>query len=354
MPDIDEIVVVGRKRSDRSTDPPGAPPGGNPGPGGSGSGGSGHAQPPGRGTRSFVPPVLPQVIEEIVVTATRPATTVFGTGSATGAFNIGAMFAVVGGFVMAGILDRLGTQKLNRALRESDPIDKPPKDTPVQTLPEVIPNITVIGRTPLVVPPLPIIISPDMDPFRMLPIEPVRFPAQPAPATPAPAEIAPPVLPEIQPGTFPTTLPQTLPGVAPSRFPLPIALPFATPSRERLTQPQPAALPLPNVSPFPQTYPSTQPFPSTQPAVMPFGATLPSGQPATQTGVSALPMPMPMPMPQGNLAGQCPPCPKCNDTEEEEKPRDQCYKKLVKEGVLPSLDSEYNWTEIDCVTGREL
>jgi len=53
--------------------------------------------------------------------------------------------------------------------------------------------------------------------------------------------------------------------------------------------------------------------------------------------------------PQPETDKKCKPCKKKKD-----EPREKCYKKLVKEAVYPKDDTAYNWTEIDCITGREL
>lgn len=48
----------------------------------------------------------------------------------------------------------------------------------------------------------------------------------------------------------------------------------------------------------------------------------------------------------------CKPCKKCK--KEKEKPRKECWRKLVKESRLPKNDTEYPWVPIDCDTGREI
>jgi len=53
---------------------------------------------------------------------------------------------------------------------------------------------------------------------------------------------------------------------------------------------------------------------------------------------------------QDTKTKRCKPCKKCR--EEEDTPRDECFKGLYRENALETEFTQ--WVEIDCLTGREL
>lgn len=109
-------------------------------------------------------------------------------------------------------------------------------------------------------------------------------------------------------------------------------------------------MPRPDLQPQRLTSPQTSPFTSMQSALQPAirGAT----QILTRLRRDRLTSPQVSPLAQllnKRRDDNCPPCEK-----EVKEARTECYKKLVKEGLFEDLDTEYNWVEIDCVTGSEL
>ena len=293
----------------------------------------------GPGIFAFVPPVVPKVVEEIIVTAPRPGAPVVGP-------TLGATFASLGiatviGFTAREILDELGEQMLEREFAELMAPDAfRPGDTPVVvTKPETIPEIIVTAKRLDVIrdfylPPMPQFDFPDKD-LIILPRPQVQ--PQPQPTLPD-VEIAPITAPQIQPAT-----PPRIPRRPPSRI--------RTPRRTRIeTQTQTEILT--------QTQTQVQPFTLTSPLTSPLAQALPSLSPAsrartrtrTRTRTQTLAQRLRGLVGAGSPVTTCPPCPK----KDKEKPRSRCYKKLVKEAFLPSLDKEYDWVEINCYTGREL
>lgn len=183
---------------------------------------------------------------------------------------------------------------------------------------------------------------------------------------------------ERAPATFdPTPEPQPLPQLLPQ----PQIVPFAEPL---VTRPFPVFLPEPvaprvappvvqperPVLPRPEVRPVAIPIPSplTIPLPSPLRVPLPTSDfPLTRVDVPTVPLtpspvadpsfgfladpqPLPQPQPRPVGAGECPPPRQCDD--EVEEPRLECFKGLYKEGFT---DTDFTpWTEIDCLTGREL
>jgi len=286
------------------------------------------------------PPVLPVPIQEIVVTAQRTQVVrppFLSTGGSAG------ILAFAG--VLSAFIDQLGENLLQSAgFQATREVFQKTKDTPVVPLPEVLPEIVVTARRgdfralfPQVAP-MPLLPG-DYDPFVLIPINPVRLP-QPQVDLPGRVDIETPTAPRIAPVTFPVPLPNPLGIPFPSPFPLP--LPNISPEPFPQPSPQPFATPVPTPTPTPVPVPTPTPVP----------VPTPTGFPNPLTGVD--PFALGLPQPQPELAG-CPPCPKPKKCKkEEDKPRDQCFRKLVKEGRLPSMDISYEWAEIDCETGKEI
>lgn len=294
---------------------------------------------------AFAPPVLPLPITEIVVTAQRTTTAVprpfVSAGGSAG------ILAFAG--VLASFFDQLGENLLQSAgFQATREVFQKTKDTKVQTIPEVIPEIVVTARRgdmrslfPQVAP-MPLLPG-DYDPFIMIPISPVRVPL-PQPDLPViPGEVT------IPTPTAPRILPVTIPVPTPTPFGIPFAfpVPIVSPSTRPGVSPRVAPLPFPTPLGVPVPTPVPTPIPVPTPVPTPTG--IPNPLTGSRPGV----VPLPQPSPQ--TTGNCPPCPKPKKCKKEkEKPRDQCFKKLVKEKLLPSQDESYEWTEIDCLTGREL
>ena len=297
----------------------------------------------------FVPPVVPpQLLPEVVVKGVATSRPFFGLGAAS-VVSVGTLLATVGGVLVAKILEERGQEILDREFRElMAKGDRVQTDSPLVTMqPEVLPEIVVTGsrlqrlRNLLRVTPQPFIfISPDFVPD-FVEFTPRELPAPTAPSpllTPAP--IAPEVpLPTRRPINVPTRFipsiqPAGLPTVAPARVPTP---------RRRVA---PATLPsvAPGVRPGIQTF--VQPSTSTSGLTGLRASTVQSTRLRSQSATRA----------QLNAAIQgscvCPKPPKCK--KEREKPRTECFKKLVKEGITADLDTSFNWVEIDCLTGSEL
>lgn len=293
---------------------------------------------------AFVPPpVPPQLLPEIVVKAKPVARPSFGFGPAA-KVNLATLFAVVGGTLVAKILEDRSQAKLDEAMRElmaSGNRSRP--DSPLYLQPQTIPEIIVTGKAPTFPQVLPFpspLITPDFDPFIMVPIVPRQLPIRPAQPdiVVAPVEIP-------QPQRSPANVPKRRIDIRPSRRPT--ILPG--------TAPEVAPLATPLASPIPSTRPSVRP--SIKPSVSPQVATNPLTGIRTSTLQSSVPATERRAELRPQVAAaqqQCPPPPQCKKDEELEKPRDRCYKQLVKQGLFPSMDRTYDWQEIDCVTGRAL
>jgi len=215
-----------------------------------------------------------------------------------------------------------------------------------------------------------------LPPAPQLPEQPeivIAVPRQlPLPPT-APARIPAEIPTRPSPGTFPGTQPATIPDPSPGPIqrPGPIATPGPVdlpgiptgdprPVADPVFVPEPFEVPHPLHSPFPNPFEIPQPDPfqllEPQPFQQPRAA--PFSQPLTPPQSDTLDSPRsllePQPQPQPRQTDNCPPCTRQKAKEDEDTPRDACYKMLVKQGLTPKLDSEYEWAEIDCLTGREL
>lgn len=295
---------------------------------------------------AFVPPVVPpQLLPEVTVIGRAPARAAFGFGRVA-KFNLASIVASVGGLLVAAILKDRGEALLEREFAELMARGRIKKrGTPTRTIPEqTIPEIVVKAsrrsfiRSLFVIPQTYTFISVDTDPFEMQTIQP-RF-LEPAPA-PATIAIEIPELPDFR-----------------TLVPAPVSIPVRSPATVPLIAPQvrPGLLP----ATMPQTVPSVQPFvqpavqPGLQPAVQPSIGTQPLTRvqtrvlPSTRAGTRV----QPRAGLGANLGTQN--CPPCTKKKERKKPRTECYKKLVKEGVTEDLDQSYNWVKIDCLSGREL
>lgn len=331
---IDEVIVIGGGPSGPIPPVPGTI--GFPFFPGAGSGGS-------EFDIGLVPPVVPGVIEEIVTTAKRPASAGPFTSSTTSTaarLGIAGVLAAAGGFIASKFLEQISQTKLDEAGQLATRTDTPGPDTPVivtqtETIPEIIVTAPRLRVLSYLLPPLP-----QFFPFRDLPDPFIMQPIGPAPAIPRP---------EVQPDVDVTapTIPRTRPATVPLRTPLMVPMPLPVPATS------PRTAPPPRIAPFvlPQTTPAPtgQPSPVPRPAIRPQGGTRP--RPLTRTRTGVLPSPLGQPQPSIKRPPDCPPCPK---DPEQQKVREQCFKKLVKEGITADLDEEFPWVEIDCLSGREL
>ena len=282
---------------------------------------------------TFVPPAVPIVIDEIVATATRVSRvpTFLGAGGLlTGAAFLGA-----------AIVDRLSQLRLDEAGRVATRETFPGPDTPVVTIPqaEVLPEVIVTARRiptrPTVDPTMFTFISPDQDPFEMVPVVPRILPQVP---TADPGDLA-----------VPQEIP-TIPRVRPTVFPLPLEIPLVAPRIRPGVFTDPAVRPQPFTNPLidPQVDPQVDPETRADPL------TLIDPRVVGSPGPTAFPFRLPLFQtdPKQARPANCPPCKK--PKKEKEKERKRCFKKLVKEGLFPSDDQEFRWVPIDCFTGREL
>ena len=303
-------------------------------------------------------PVLTPVVEEIIVSATRPASQTIGSRLGLGVRGgLAGFFAIVGGLFIEAVLRKLADQLQDEAVREFESIQpRVLPDTPVQTIDEII----VRGvPTPPRRPPHP--------EFR--PGEPFFEPLFPPGAPPGlPGRVPDPLddpleFPEIFPR--PTVLPGE-PVVIPQPFQPPATRPLGDPFRFVVGDPFPFTIgdpfPLTEFVPAPVGLPSPTPGgrPIPVPVLFPIGDPLPLSvpsfrdQPTLPPTASPFTFTSPSPVPQPELAQQG--CPKCPEPEEDpdEVERDECFKKLVKEGVTPNLDETFNWVRIDCFSGAEI
>lgn len=294
---------------------------------------------------AFVAPAVPTVVEEIVVTAPRPGAASAVSGAAEGVARWSLPLAIAGvvGLTAREILDDLGEQLLEREWREFQAIQPPTRrDSPLYTTqPEVIPEVRITQKRPFPqYAPAPIFFPDryaDPDPWIMQPIFPRAVPVAPQPvvvpdiATPAPPEIV-PALPTITPAPYPLSVPTRQP----------IRLPRTRFRTDALPQTQTW------IQTSPQLSPQTQLLTGAQASVSPLAST------RTRTGTRAEVSPVTQTAAAANFGNASCVCPPCRKDEEQEEMRTACYKKLVKEGLFPSQDESYEWTEIDCLTGREL
>lgn len=351
---IEEIVV----RRKRGSGPgvvgpiPGTIPFGGAGPGAG-------FEPPDSGPRAFLPPPIPEPIPEIVVKAKRQAIV---RGVASRALALGSYW-------LAGIGVIFTLDQYRRAL-ETEQDEKSKKEAEERRLRRLarekpLPEIIVREKRPpargfappgpLVLPPMPIIFpgrdDPGPDPFIMEPIIP---PQAPVPVAPPPviAPPAPPLPPIRTPIRTPTRTPTrtpfrirpgtpTRPDIRPDIFPEIAPAPAPAP---------PLPAPAPRVAPAPAIAPFVSPGPATAPGL----GTLLSNPTLTQIRTRRARLREPIPLPQAQAQAQrlCRPCPKCK--KDEDKPRNECWRVLVKESRFPRDDTKYNWERIDCDTGRPL
>lgn len=359
QPPIPEIIVPGRRPEPLPPDfyAPNIPAG----PGFSRYGGySGQNI---RYWQSFVPPVLATPIEEIVVTASRSSQIPAATSSAGwGSLRLlGWIGAAIGGIAW---LDHYARQ----VQREEDETrDKIRRDREIAQMAEQMSSqVTVVGfappeKSPYVLPPLPLpLIEPGADPFRMIPIMPPMPQKEFAPAPVPGVEIAPVESPQVPRPYRPARRPGLLPELLPLRTPGPMFVPRIVPSTTPGTSPAPsispstAPSPAPAGSPLTWISPQLSPAPSTSssPQVSSFGMSSPStiGRTTTQTQRLTQTEPMELSLPDLQAGTtNCPPCEK-----DPPEPRQECWKKLVKEHMYPEFDESYDWVRIDCLTGREL
>lgn len=322
------------------------------------------------GTLAFVAPALVPQVEEIIVTASRPAPSParVATPRAAGGL-LPTLFAVVGGVLIAEILDELGEQKLDAAMRRLDEATGRVKpDTPLIVEPapdptpqvDPIPEIIVTGRRRVSLAPIlgGIIALPGV------PTKPPRRPRRRPPITPRP-----PGRPR-RPGRRPGTPPQRRPGRVPRTPTIPSAPPATVPPTRPSTIPTtspariPTTIPGADLAPSPgaQIQFATAPsfFPGAVPAGSPFtfprltGPQAFAGVPLTGVGSVVLPFGSTSPSAAEALAQdpsqrRCKPCKK-----EKEERRRRCFKKLVEERAFERWDNVFEWAELDCETGVEL
>jgi hypothetical protein len=356
MSEIEEIVVVGKRPgSGRSRD--------FSGPSDviitqAEGGGSGPSRVRDTVGAFLAPAAVPQVIEEIIVTApkpTAPATVPAGPGLMS-RLGIAGIVGTVLGLTTKEILDEISEQRLEEAYSELMAPDAfVPADTPVEPMPqpEPIPEIIVTAPRLRTISryirlPMPQFFPREFefDPWVMQPIVPRTMPETRPDVIVAP-DFPNPVIPEVAP---------TLPAVAPTTFPAQVTtpeteiFPNVRPDLAPSTLPQPDVQPLPLPQPQPQPTPDTSPDTSTNPltGVQPSVGTF--AQVGTGLGTSFFPFAVVQPEAQAK-AQRCPPC---KDKKKREKPRKECWKKMVKEGLYSSWDEEYQWVPIDCITGREI
>jgi len=287
--------------------------------------------------RAFVPPVLPQPLVEIIVSAQRPPPP---SGLSLGTVNMSSILRGLGWIGLAGYsvywLEEQRRERLKleteEAKREAAARKKQKllEEGYIETLPEPefpAPEYEVL--------PFPILPDPYADPTFAPTVVPRTMPQpQPAPVVRPLVQPLPVTIPQPNIRPLPATTPQPFPQVAPRPATRPMPFPQPSPWANPLTSPQPATQPQPWAQPQPQPAGGTRRLTQTQRSVRR------STQRATAT--------------QGALLAGSANC-RCPETKEKEKkPRTECWKKLVKEGLFEDWDESYNWTRIDCITGREL
>ena len=292
---------------------------------------------------AFVSPGVPPAIQRALgaVPTVPPAG---GAGATAARVTLGGLGAIIGaaaGFIAAEFLRTISQQRLEEsfaALLAPDPFV--PGDTPLiverpQPIEEIVVTATRLEQlralSPLTLPPLPQFQNPDPD---FVVIQPFIPAVQPRPTLPD-VEISTPTLPEISPRPQ-VEIPQRSP------FVIPLTQPVLDPATRPQTEPR--------VAPSPATRPLTEPQPRVVPLPRTRGVPRTAPRPRTLPRTRTLPSPFAQP---GRRPDRCPPCPK-KKPEEDEKPRTRCFKKLVKEGLFPDLDQEFEWVQIDCLTGREI
>ena len=226
-------------------------------------------------------------------------------------------------------LEELRRQRARRQREQREAIPEPLRRAPTPVFPPARPQRVDL---PDVVAPQPL---PAPEPTRLPPVSVPQPSPLPAPTIPRPS------IPSPAPATVPTTVPGTAPAPSPATLPAPRPRPAVSP---------PLPGPLPGVIPFPLPLPSPRvaPRPGLRPRIRDL---VPEIVRDPLTTVEAVPVPSvsPFPQPAAVRPRECPPCERDLD-----ELRDACFKKLVKEGLTPRLDQEFEWVEIDCITGREL
>lgn len=342
--DIDEIISYGQRDTESLYDWAAQNLGFDPDASSSGSesgGGDSGAAGAAAGAGFVAPqtqPAIERILQQMPKTIRPPVVTI---PRATPAIGIPALFALVGGWLAKSVLDTRGQQLLDAEYEKFlATANRVKPDSPLYTIPEVIPEIITTAKRSEIrqeyeLPPLPEF-YPDFDsPYELSPAVAPRVP-----------------LPQQKPKT--TTKPLEIPLPQPFRIPQPFARPWAQPWAQPYPMPYPQPETMPRPDTLPGTRPQTQPQVRPAPRVAPVPGTpipLPFAPPLTSVGPSTLPYAVPLPAPDAQRTKRCPPCKKPKEREEE---RRECWKKLVKEGVYPSDDESYNWTRIDCFTGREL
>ena len=311
---------------------------------------------------AFLPPVTPTNIPPSqIFIPDAPVAPGPGLGAIVGRVGFGAAIGVIAVELLSEIA-KLIQEKRFRALEEAREaeirmtrgrIEIRERDLRVETLPEAAGDLTVPprGRDPALsdIPQFPFP-DPADEPLGDDPLPDLRPPIGAA-IVRFPDEL------EI-PTEAPTPAPVVLPGPDAPTLPAPQTEPEAPPGTAT-----PAPSPSPAPSPFPSPSPPPSPAPRTAPFALPFAFPTPSAQPRPLTGPGQ-PTPTPTDVPLPDLTtfeqpgvplqqpvDRCPPCQKDADTQE---PREECFKKLVKEGLFPDLDETFNWIEIDCFTGKEI
>lgn len=361
----DEIIVRGVPPAYmdpwgfRTVYPTGGPM--NPPPPPAPSGGSGTRPPPAKPKpapppappEAFLPPVAaPKPIEQIVVTAKRRASVriVATRALAAGSWLLSGAFAVAS---LEQYRRRLEFEADEASKRDSEKrrARRLARET-VQTA--AMPEIIVTAKrpaafAPYVLPPMPDFIpwGDTPDPFIMQPIIPRQLPQRPARVD---VEVSPPEiptraptrreirlptrLPEIRPGTLPGTRPAIRPGTAPKVAPSPLVAPGPA------VAPAPAAAPAPSVAPSTNLASSTLANLSRLTSLNRRMATSRRSDLKAQAQAQAQ---------RAQNTRKCKPCKK-----EKDKPRNECWRVLVKEARYPRDDEKYPWVPIDCDTGREI
>ena len=179
--------------------------------------------------------------------------------------------------------------------------------------------------------------------------DPIQLPRPDIVILPQQVPLPVPVSPLPSPQTLPVEIPQPGPAAIPSpvAIPAPVPPPAASPSAPPVVPINPVQFPSFDPIPF---LPFGQPFTAPSPVNVPIGSPSPltgfgpGSVPSQQLGFIELPQAVPQPQPQ-----RCPQR-KCDD--DLDQPRTECFKGLYREGVL---DTDFtSWTEIDCITGREI
>ena len=278
-------------------------------------------------------PAIPEVITTAQRVRTAPSTIRGASGLGWGTAALAVIFS-------------LGYLEVSRMRQQREEDERAKKEAEERRLLRLarekeLPEVTVTAR-PIHIPvvaSLPTFIDiPLPDPFRMRPPAPEPSAPLEMPVPSPEIEIAPIAPPQI-PAPAPVPSPVPLPIPAPLPAPLPRALPLSRPGTAPARRIRPGTAPLTQPAPRPVT--RLAPAPRGAPRHWPPGIS-----PLTGPLGEVLPLPLPQPAPDP-ARERCKPC-------EEDKPRTECWRKLVKEHMWPDQDEDYKWARIDCLTGREL